>query len=141
MDKRLEELIHEIAVKHGVAVARDDPILILQTINNRLLNDAAASQQEQLDKFKEEMEGVSHRWQHDAKEKSERILNFAVAASKEAVVQAMELGGSEAYEKLRAVLDAAADRAAAQARLARQSALINFASACLVLLTLLVHLC
>ncbi len=33
MTDPIEELIKEIAAKHGIAVSRDDPILILQTIN------------------------------------------------------------------------------------------------------------
>ena len=53
-DDKIEELIREIAVKHGIAVGRDDPILILQTINTRLMQDSQAAQQEILDRFKEE---------------------------------------------------------------------------------------
>ena len=41
MSDQLEELIKEIASKHGIAVSRDDPILVLQTINNRLLQDSS----------------------------------------------------------------------------------------------------
>ena len=32
MADQVEELIKEIAAKHGIAVSRDDPILVLQTI-------------------------------------------------------------------------------------------------------------
>ena len=41
MADQVEELIKEIAAKHGIAVSRDDPILILQTINARLMQDSA----------------------------------------------------------------------------------------------------
>jgi hypothetical protein len=44
----IEELIKEIAAKHGIAVSRDDPILILQTINTRLLQESAKAQQAML---------------------------------------------------------------------------------------------
>jgi hypothetical protein len=37
MSDQVEELIKEIAVKHNISLSRDDPILVLQTINNRLL--------------------------------------------------------------------------------------------------------
>jgi hypothetical protein len=46
MTDPVEELIREIAAKHGIAVSRDDPILILQTINTRLLQDSAKAQQD-----------------------------------------------------------------------------------------------
>lgn len=138
MDTQLEELIREIAAKHGIAVARDDPILVLQTINNRLLRDSAAAQQAQLNQFKEEMEGVALRWQVDSKEKAERILNFALAASKEAMHQALADGASEACEQIRQVLADANDQASRHALLARRAALFNFASTCLLMLMLLV---
>ena len=85
-DDKIEELIREIAVKHGIAVGRDDPILILQTINTRLMQDSQAAQQEILDRFKEELEAIAHRWGDDAKGKAERTLNAALAASKEAKI-------------------------------------------------------
>ena len=37
----VDHLIREIAVKHGVALGRDDPILILQTLNAQLLEEGA----------------------------------------------------------------------------------------------------
>ena len=43
-DDKIEELIREIAAKHGIAVGRDDPILILQTINMKLMQDSASAQ-------------------------------------------------------------------------------------------------
>ena len=39
MSAENDALIKEIAVKHGIAVGRDDPILILHTLNNQLLQD------------------------------------------------------------------------------------------------------
>lgn len=56
MADQVEELIKEIAAKHGIAVSRDDPILVLQTINNRLMQDSSKAQQAQLDQYKEELE-------------------------------------------------------------------------------------
>lgn len=85
MSDQIEDLIREIAAKHGIAVARDDPILVLQTINNRLLQDSATAQQTLLAQFKEELEGVSLRWQADAKDKAERVLNASLTASKAAI--------------------------------------------------------
>ena len=89
MSTEVEELIKEIAVKHGIAVGRDDPIMILQTINARLMQDSQKAQQEMLDTFKSELEEMSHRWGIDAKEKAERILNASLAASKDAMGQIM----------------------------------------------------
>ncbi len=98
---KIEETIKEIAAKHGIAVGRDDPILILQTINERLMRDSAVAQQEILDRFKEEMEAIAHRWGDDAKNKAERTLNAALIASREAMIATMHDGAKAAAESLR----------------------------------------
>ena len=58
---KVEALIKDIAARHGIALGRDDPILILQTINARLLEDSAAAQEAMLDRFKAELEAIAHR--------------------------------------------------------------------------------
>ncbi|PJE14241.1 conjugal transfer protein TraM [Legionella sp.] len=85
-----ETLIKEIAVKHGIAIGRDDPILILQTINTKLMEDSAKAQKLILDQYKEVLEEMIDRWGNDAKDKSERILNTSLSASKEAMINLSE---------------------------------------------------
>src|SRR6476620_4830080 len=92
MSDQIEELIREIATKHGIAVSRDDPILVLQTINSRLMQDSSKAQQAQLDHYKEELEALALRWGNDAKEKAERILNASLSAAKDAIDQLMQEG-------------------------------------------------
>ncbi len=84
-DIELEDLIKEIAVKHGIALGRDDPILILQTLNNRLLQASQKAQQTLLDQYKAELEDLSLKWSTETKEKAERILNASLDASKVAM--------------------------------------------------------
>ncbi len=128
-DDKIEALIREIAVKHGIAVGRDDPILILQTINTRLMQDSQAAQQEILDRFKEELEAIAHRWGDDAKGKAERTLNAALAASKEAMAKGMQDGGKAAAEAVRRELEAAAAQLAAPIREARRVSYMNIVAA------------
>lgn len=90
MTDPLAELIKEIAVKHGVAVGRDDPILILQTLNKRLMDDNTKAQQHLLDRFKEELEDLARRWGEDSKTRAERILNASLTAGKETMAIAMQ---------------------------------------------------
>ena len=128
-DDKIEELIREIAVKHGIAVGRDDPILILQTINTRLMQDSQAAQQEILDRFKEELEAIAHRWGDDAKGKAERTLNAALTASKEAMAKGMQDGGKAAAEAVRRELEAVAAQLAAPIREARRVSYMNIVAA------------
>jgi uncharacterized protein (DUF2267 family) len=133
MSDQIDDLIREIAAKHGIAVARDDPILVLQTINNRLLQDSAAAQQAQLDQFKEELEGISLRWKLDAKDKAERIVNAALAASKVAIDQIMQDGARNASELLRAELDNALASVCRRTRESHHTALLNLAASLLTI--------
>ena len=104
-DSELEELIKEIAAKHGIALGRDDPILILQTLNNRLLQDNQKAQQAMLNQYKEELEALSLRWNSDTKEKAERILNASLESSKVAMDQLMQAGTKELLLRFTSSID------------------------------------
>lgn len=131
MDDPTEELIREIAAKHGIAVARDDPILVLQTINNRLLRDGARAQQEQLDRHKEELEALTVRWHHDAKGMAERILNASLAASRNTMEQVMEQGARESAAAMRSECDAALAHLDGPVHAARRIAILNIVASCI----------
>lgn len=140
MGDQTEELLREIAAKHGLAVSRDDPILVLQTINSRLLQDGAKAQQAQLERFKEEMEELSQRWSMDAKGKAERILDATLAAAREAMDSAMQEGGAQAAKAARREIDGALQQLAASVHAAHAVALLNIAAGCLAILAAAVAL-
>ena len=104
-DNALGEMIKEIAAKHGIALGRDDPILILQTLNNRLLQDNQKAQQAMLNQYKEELEALSLRWSSDTKEKAERILNASLESSKVAMDQSMQAGTKELLLRFTSQMD------------------------------------
>ncbi|WP_017170474.1 hypothetical protein [Xanthomonas phaseoli] len=131
---QLEELIKEIAAKHGIAVGRDDPILILQTINNRLLLDNQRAQEALLEQYKEELEGIATRWGNDAKAKAERILNAAMAASKEAMAKTLQDGAVAAAAVVRKEVDDALAGVRRQVQVARGLSMWNLAAAAITLL-------
>lgn len=79
----MNEAIKDIAFRHGVVLGKDDPVLILQTMNEKLLAENRKEQEAMLAQFKEEMENISSQWKDDAKDKAERVLNAALASSKE----------------------------------------------------------
>ena len=131
MTDPVEELIREIAAKHGIAVSRDDPILILQTINTRLLQDSAKAQQVMLDQYKEELEALALRWGNDARDKAERILNASLTASKGAMVKVMQEGAREAAGVVRGEVDAALGRVSCAMRDARRIGILNVVASCI----------
>jgi hypothetical protein len=140
MPDPVEELIKEIAARHGIAVSRDDPILVLQTINSRLMQDSAKAQQVQLDHYKEELESLALRWGNEAKGKAERIVNASLAASKEAMGQILQDAAKATATSLRAEMDAALAGVAAPIRDARRIAMLNVVASCITLLAATVAL-
>ena len=95
MFSAIDETIKEIAVKHGVSVGRDDPLLILQTMHERLIEQQKRAQQELLAQFKSEIEQISSQWKDDAKEKAENILNSALGASKSSLDEILNNAAKE----------------------------------------------
>jgi len=126
----LEPLIREIAEKHGIVVGRDDPILILQTINFRLLQDSAKAQQAQLDQYKEELEGLALRWGNDAKEKAERILNAALTASRETMERVLEEASKKAAEAVAVEVNKSLSSSAARVQDVRKLVWLNVFASC-----------
>ena len=128
-DDKIEELIREIASKHGIALGRDDPILILQTINMKLMQDSASAQQEILDAFKSELESIANRWGDDARGKAEKTLNAALAASKDAMMRSMQEGAKASTEAVRQEVETMTAQLMAPIREARRAAMMNMIAA------------
>ena len=144
-DDSLDSLIGDIAVKHGVAVSRDDPLLILQTIFRHFMEQGAKAQEATLESFKEEMEGVSLRWGLDAKGKADRVLTTALAESRDAMIQAMQDGAKVAVSAVQAEMEQARASLAQERLVTRRysiyaigaslfTAFVTFASLCVWLL-------
>ncbi|HAT1815618.1 TPA: conjugal transfer protein TraM [Legionella pneumophila] len=105
MSERLDKAIQEIAVKHGVVLSKDDPILILQTMNDRLIEESRQAQAAMLARFREEMEAISSQWRDDAKEKAEKVLNAALAASTETMTRVSKEFTSDYNQTTKKLMD------------------------------------
>lgn len=90
MSLEQEQLIQTIAVKHGITIGRDDPILILQTLNAQLMAENTQQQQQLLAHYQQNLEILASRWGNDANERAEHILNAALAASKEVMQHVLQ---------------------------------------------------
>lgn len=104
MNDKFDTVMQEIAVKHGVVLSKDDPILILQTMNDRLIEETRQAQATMLTQFREEMEGISSQWKDDAREKAEKILNMALASSKEAMTRLLQEATNESVSIIKKVI-------------------------------------
>ena len=134
MSDRVDDLIGEVARKHGMAIGRDDPILVLQTINERLLQDSSAAQQALLDAYKEELEASASRWSTDAADRADRIVQAALAGSKETVASIVAEAAMATAASVQTEVDAALSRVAVRLQEARRIAILNLVAACITLL-------
>lgn len=123
-----DALLKEIAVKHGIALGKDDPILILQTINAKLLEEGQAAQKAALAALKEELEEIAQRWGHDAKDKAERILTAGLSANKVAMQEAMTQGANLAGAAVRSEIEAGIRRIENAAQASNRTATLNMAA-------------
>jgi vacuolar-type H+-ATPase subunit H len=104
MSEKLDKIVHDITVKHGVFLGKDDPILMLQTMNEQLIEENRKAQQALLLQFREEMEGISSQWKDDAKEKAEKVLNAALTSSKEAITRLLHESTKESVQAMQKLI-------------------------------------
>ena len=82
-DERTDELLKEIAAKHGVALDREDPILIVQTLHIRLLAESRHAQHAMLDDYRKTLEAMLERGGAETTAKAERIVTASLTATTE----------------------------------------------------------
>ncbi|MBL8075585.1 MAG: hypothetical protein JNL29_14550 [Nitrospira sp.] len=78
-----DDLLKDIASKHGVALDRADPILMVQTMHARLLAESRSAQHAMLEDYRTTLEGLLDRWSTETTAKAERIVTASLTASTE----------------------------------------------------------
>jgi predicted YcjX-like family ATPase len=74
-NKKIEAIIRAVAVKHGIALGRNDPILILHTVNGLLLEEFAKQQEGLIDQFRESLESAADHWSKNMEVKADELLS------------------------------------------------------------------
>lgn len=82
-DDPTDDILKEIASKHGVALDRQDPILIVQTLHTRLLAESTTAQQALLEDYRKTLEMMLAQWGAETKAKAERIVTASLSSSTE----------------------------------------------------------
>ena len=135
IDEKIDEAIQEIASVHGIAVSKDDPIMILHTMNERLIKDSKAAQQELLDKFRSELEVTVSELSMAAKNHSDRVLNSTIQTSKTEISRVMEEQSNIIIERWKADLHAEFNEACKTMTTSRQTAILNIIASFITLIS------
>jgi len=86
----LDALIGEIATRHGVAVSRDDPVMILATLNERLIEDSREAQRQLLEEFRSDMADASQRWNQESQLRAQSLLQQAAESNRAAAAASVQ---------------------------------------------------
>lgn len=135
---RIEHVIREIAARHGVGLTRDDPVLMLLTINEHLLAAGEEQQRKLLDAFKSELEAIAQRSGESARVQAEKALQAALETSREAMAAAAQQCAAATSTGLQALVQTHAHQTATHLRHVRQVALINLGGGLMTLVAALV---
>lgn len=95
----LDALLREIASRHGLAVGRDDPILVVHTLHSVLLRDMASEQQRLLDEFLHRVDEATQRTIQDSGDRVERVIRDALGTQRDALTQALTDAGEAAARR------------------------------------------
>lgn len=76
-----EPILEQIAREHPASYVKGDPIEVVHRLNQLLLSDFRKASDEQLTAMHSELEALYTRWDIEATQKSERILNASLNAA------------------------------------------------------------
>lgn len=134
-DEKIDKVIQQIASVHGVAVSKDDPIMILHTMNERLISDSKAAQQELLDNFRSQLEVTVSELSMAAKNHSDRVLNSTIQTSKTEISRVMEEQSNIIIERWKADLQTEFNEACKTMTTSRQTAILNIIASFITLIS------
>ena len=134
VDEKIDEAIQQIASNHGIAVSKDDPIMILHSMNDRLISDSKAAQKELLDNFRSELEVTVSELSMAAKNHSDRVLNSTIQTSKTEISRVMEEQSNIIIERWKADLHAEFNEACKTMTTSRQTAILNIIASFITLI-------
>ncbi len=78
-----DDLLKDIASKHGVALDRADPILMVHTMHIRLLAESQHAHNALLEEYRKTLEALLERWSAETTAKAERIVTASLTATTE----------------------------------------------------------
>jgi len=134
-DERIEDITQQISSIHGVVVSKDDPIMMLHTMNDQLISDSKAAQNDLLEKFKSQMEVISDQWSIEARGHSDRILNSSIVSSKAEVAKIMGEQSTVIIERWKDELSSGFSQVHTTIQSSRQTAILNIIASFITLIS------
>lgn len=124
-----DDLLKEIASKHGVALDREDPILMVQTMHARLLAESRSAQHAMLEDYRTTLEGLLDRWSTETTAKAERIVMASLTATTETMKAEMATHTTDVARAIRTEVTGVLETTETRMRRATTVAYVNLLAA------------
>jgi Transcriptional activator TraM len=98
------QIIEDVAVKHGLALDRDDPVLVIYTINQHLMQSSACIQQAMLEQCRKDMEANMGLWKARLGRQGDEAIRMTLDATREVIISAVRMETEAALKALTADL-------------------------------------
>jgi len=72
---KLDALIQRVASEHGIVLSQDDPVLMMHTLNEALLEQNKKAHAELLNKYEAILQDNFNQWQTVARKKANALIN------------------------------------------------------------------
>lgn len=98
----INRIMEEVAVKHGILLDRDDPVLMVYTINQHLMETSARVQQAMLDQYRVELEANVRLWEAQAGRQADKTVRVASEHTQELISTVIRSEGESFLNQLKA---------------------------------------
>lgn len=130
---KLDALIKRIATEHGIVLSQDDPVLMMHTLNEVLLEQNEKAHAELLSNYQAVLEESFTQWREYSTKRSNAIINASLNNSQLTKDQFAEQCIQLINEKIKSEIG---QEIHDLARISMQAAIINLLAAALVLISI-----
>jgi len=129
---KLDALIERVASEHGIVLSQDDPILMMHTLNEVLLEQNEKAHSELLSNYRAILEENFNRWCEYSTKKSNAIISVSMSNAQLTRDQFLESCIQLIDERIKSGVD---QETYDLARISRQTAIINLMASIIILLS------
>ena len=127
---KLDALIERVASENGIVLSQDDPVLVMHTLNEVLLEQNKKAHAELLSNYQEILEENFNRWCEYSTKKSNALINSSMGNAQLTRDQFLESCIQLIDERIKSEID---QETYDLARISRQAAIINLLASTLLL--------
>ena len=87
----MTSIIRAVAVRHGIALGKNDPILVLDTVNSLLINKFAKRQDVLINEFHSKLETVADLWNKNMENKASEMIKTMEISHRQLISELVEM--------------------------------------------------